>query len=196
MRQLTENRPVRTHRNLFFSPPFLILGTFLLLLPLVDCASVDYQSWPTSLELSAPEPASYWPSPSSISTLRSLSKNRVKWAAWGRCSSREASVLPPSLQLLLRSKENLAFVFNVCGAPAWSALQCQDVRGILRKGILEWYLVGPHNLLTTNLPTLTQTSEFYLITLCDFYFIIFSRGLSTSRSYRVCKALRMFAAFL
>lgn len=61
-------------------------------LPLVVSVSAAFLSWRTSLVLLAQEQVSCWPSPSSTSTLRSLSRSRVKWAAWARCYSRN----PPS----------------------------------------------------------------------------------------------------
>lgn len=56
-------------------------------LPLVVSVSAAFLSWRTSLVLLAQEQVSCWPSPSSTSTLRSLSRSRVKWAAWEHCSS-------------------------------------------------------------------------------------------------------------
>lgn len=65
-----------------------LAGTSPQLLPLVVSVLVGCQSWLTSLEQLALELEFYWLSPSSTSTLRFSSRNRVKLAAWERCSSK------------------------------------------------------------------------------------------------------------
>ena len=57
----------------------------------VVCASALCQLSLISWEPSVRELVSSWPSPSSTSTLKSSSKNRVKWEAWAHYSSKKAA---------------------------------------------------------------------------------------------------------